>query len=97
MDAPRREIKKRFRTFLFSFKEEADSPGNPFYVERIREMTRANLQSLRINYIHLIKASSLLARYVADAPTEMLEIFDEVAKSVTFEMYRDYERIVQQV
>ena len=39
----------------------------------------------------------MLAYFLPEAPTEMLEIFDSAAKDVTLSMFPQYERITKEV
>lgn len=88
---PRREIVKRFYSFL---REHTDEKTKHLtYMERIRIMGANNSQSLVVNYSHLSSAEPYLAIWTADAPQEMLDIYNEVATSVTKIIFPDYERI----
>eukprot|EP01137_Pigoraptor_chileana_P035579 Opistho-2@29835 len=93
MEGPRREIYLRFRSFLTSF---IDKDVN-VHAETIRNMCNKNGESLVINYRNLCIAHPVLAIYVADAPTEMLKIFDEAARDVVLETYPDYDRIANEI
>lgn len=46
-----------------------------------------------MNYSHLSQAVPVLGVWVADAPTEMLQIFDEVAMEVVLKMFPNYKKI----
>lgn len=89
-----------------------DTNGHKIYIERIQNMCIANKESLCINYSHLSIANPRLAIWVADVPTEMLKIFDEVAyqgKNCLFmkmisiyykavlEMFPEYGKISQEI
>jgi DNA replication licensing factor MCM2 len=50
-----------------------------------------------VSYIHLSKHSPLLAVWLADEPTEMLRIFDEVAYAVALDMFRNYTGIRNEI
>jgi DNA replication licensing factor MCM2 len=56
-----------------------------------------NLESLEVSYPHLAESKSLLAYYLANAPTEMLAIFDEVAYDVVKIMWEHYDNIHPEV
>ena len=73
-DAPRNEIKRRFRNFLRSYEDKA---GNAVYARRILVMCSDNRQTLLLSYFHLSTTVPLLAIWLADAPKDMLEIFNE--------------------
>lgn len=53
----------------------------------------ANRQSLEVSYLDLITVCPTLAVWAADAPTEMLKIFDEVAYQAVLEMVPEYSKI----
>jgi MCM N-terminal domain len=53
----------------------------------------ANQESLQVNYAHLGSMEGLLSVWVADAPTEILQIFDEVAMQLVLEMFPNYKKI----
>jgi len=61
------------------------------------QMGRDNGASLEVNFLHLTNAKPILAVWVADEPEKMLEIFDEEATSVTFQVYPEYRNIQQEV
>jgi len=84
-------IVRRFRRFLLRY---SDSKGTTFlYQERIRTLCALNKESLDINYLHLSSFAPVLAIWLADCPTEMLRLFDEVAFRVVLNQFPDYRRI----
>ena len=93
-DGPRREIGRRFARFL---KEFVDKDGHEVYSVRIRKMCSENRESLFVSYLHLVEAADTLAMWLADHPTEMLEIFDEVAMSVVLEEFPLYGSIKTEI
>ena len=52
------------------------------HAERIKVMCENNGESLVISYPSLCREQPVLAIFVADAPTEMLRIFDQAAREV---------------
>jgi DNA replication licensing factor MCM2 len=94
MEAPRKEIARRFRNFLASY---VDSKGNCIYAERIRNMCAANRESLEVSYYHLSSYVPLLAMWLAECPSEMLKIFDEVALRMVLSQFPDYKRIHSEI
>ena len=46
-----------------------------------------------MNHGHLSKQEYTLAVWTADAPTEMIQIFDEVALTLVLEMFPNYSKI----
>ncbi|KYR02137.1 MCM family protein [Tieghemostelium lacteum] len=91
LTGPRKEISKQFATFLTSFK---DHKENLIYKDAIQKMCAQNKESLLVNFTHLASAT-IFAMWVADAPNEMLEIFDEVAFKVVLSMFPNYKNIVK--
>ena len=90
-DAPRRQIMGRFRRFLDSYKI-ADQ-ARPVYVAKIASMAAANKESLEVSFHDLSVSEPMLAFWTADAPTEMLRIFDEVAMQATLRNFPFYRNI----
>ena len=52
-----------------------------------------NRSSFEVDYNILASECAVLAYFLPDAPTEMLQIFDEAAKSVVLSMFPHYDRI----
>ena len=94
MEAIRRAVGRKFRDFLTDFR---DVHGNHVYLDRINSMCSLNRESLEVKFAHLAKQFAILAIYIIDAPQEMLEIFDRVARLVVLRMYPDYDRIHPQI
>jgi DNA replication licensing factor MCM2 len=90
MDQPRRHVAHRFRKFLTEF---VDSHGNSVYEDKIQRMCEANGRSLEVSYSELYGEQPLLALWVADAPAEMLVIFNSVATEMVKERFSRYDRI----
>eukprot|EP00698_Gefionella_okellyi_P017986 TRINITY_DN5349_c0_g1_i1.p1 TRINITY_DN5349_c0_g1~~TRINITY_DN5349_c0_g1_i1.p1 ORF type:complete len:910 (-),score=254.80 TRINITY_DN5349_c0_g1_i1:47-2776(-) len=90
LGAPRNEIKKRFKQFLTTF---LDRNHRPVYSQKIQDMCSRQLESLEVSFVDLSRGVSLLAIWVADAPNEMLEIFDEVTMEVVRSMFPEYHHI----
>jgi DNA replication licensing factor MCM2 len=85
-----REIFRRFRNFLSTH---TDDQGYNIHFERIKNMCQANGESLVVSYTDICTVQPILAIYVADAPTEILSIFDRAAKEVVLEHFPAYEQI----
>ena len=83
-----RWIRKSFSNFLRNFKDQ-DS-GVCVYEERIREMCSYNKQSLEITFIHLSNRYPTLAIWLAEEPSLILPILNEVCFEVTLELFSDY-------
>ena len=87
-DRTKVEIRKRLSRFLR--KGQLDEQGRSLYHKKIREMCNNNRQSLEVNYMHLAKSEALIATWLADAPKDMLELFDEVALTEVLRLYPSY-------
>mmetsp|Transcript_30072 Transcript_30072/g.98389 ORF Transcript_30072/g.98389 Transcript_30072/m.98389 type:complete len:547 (+) Transcript_30072:242-1882(+) len=89
-DRTRREIKRRFRNYL-----ESDES----HMTSIRSMCANNLASFEVSYQSLSSDVPILAIWVADAPRDIIEIFDEVANELvlSLEHFPDYGEIKDEV
>jgi DNA replication licensing factor MCM2 len=89
------EIRRKFSRFLRKFQDTED--GDLVYRKRIREMCVSNGASLEVSYHDLATREPMLAIWVADAPADMLELFNEVAKSEALKLYPAYEAIAKDI
>ncbi|CAM9343704.1 unnamed protein product [Ascophyllum nodosum] len=94
-DATRREIKRRFQSFLLTFQDKSNRV--PVHETKIKSMCAANRASLEVSYIDLSKAVPILAIWLADVPKDMLEIMDEVTNTVVLKAFPEYHRIHDEV
>ncbi|KAH9994372.1 MCM-domain-containing protein [Xylariaceae sp. FL0662B] len=85
-----RTIKREFKAFLTEY---TDENGSSVYGNRIRTLGEINAESLEVSYDHLSSSKAILAYFLANAPAEMLNLFDAVAMEVVLLHYPDYERI----
>ncbi|PMD44960.1 putative DNA replication licensing factor mcm2 [Hyaloscypha variabilis F] len=92
--AVQRTIKREFKAFLTEY---TDEHGVSVYGSRIRTLGEVNAESLEVSYDHLSSSKAILAYFLANAPGEMLKLFDEVAMEVTLLHYPDYERIHSEI
>jgi DNA replication licensing factor MCM2 len=92
--AVRRTIYREFKAFLTEF---TDDQGTSVYGTRVRTLGEVNAESLEVSYDHLSASKAILAYFLANSPSEVLEIFDEVAMEVTLLHYPDYERIHSEI
>jgi len=92
----RREIARRFHDFLVHFKSE---DGEPVYVNRIKAMASQNHESFEMSYLHLSKMVPILGIWLGDAPSQMLEIFDDAAYILVTnqQMFPEFPRIAKEV
>ena len=89
-----RWIKKTFTNFLRTFQDENGQHVNE---QRIHDMCNNNKQSLEITFIHLSQKNPTLAIWVAEEPSLILPILNEVALDVTLEVYSEYLNIHSEV
>lgn len=89
-ESVRRGIMREFKLFLMTY---LDEHGNSVYGQRIKTLGEMNSESLEVSFKHLADSKAILALFLANAPTEMLKIFDIVAMDTTLVYYPDYERI----
>lgn len=91
---PRTECANRFKNFLKTY---VDAKGHNLYKEKIRHMCEVNRSSFEVDYNILASECSVLAYFLPEAPTEVLRIFDEAAKSVVMSMFPHYHRIAKEI
>lgn len=89
-----RTIRREFKAFLTSY---TDTSGSSVYGNRIRTLGEINAESLEVSYEHLSESKAILAYFLANAPAEMIKLFDEVAMDVVLLHYPDYERIHSEI
>eukprot|EP00968_Pinguiococcus_pyrenoidosus_P029054 scaffold8278_cov258-Pinguiococcus_pyrenoidosus.AAC.2 len=65
----------------------------PLHEERINTMCRQNLATLEVSYVHLSQEAPILGIWLADAPKDMLEIFDEVLEELVRDRFPEYSLI----
>lgn len=92
--AVHRTIAREFKSFLTEF---VDSQGISVYGVRIRTLGEVNAESLEVDWEHLSSMKPTIAYFAANAPIEVLKIFDDVALDVTLYHYPDYERIHSEI
>lgn len=90
LPAVHRTIAREFKNFLLEY---IDSTGSSVYGTRIRTLGEVNAESLEISYTHLAESKAIIAYFLANAPAEVLKIFDAVAMEAVLLHYQDYERI----
>ena len=89
-----RSIFREFKSFLTEY---TDDNGTSVYGTRVRTLGEINAESLEVSYDHLSASKAILAYFLANAPAEVLKIFDQVAMDVTLLHYPDYERIHSEI
>jgi DNA replication licensing factor MCM2 len=83
-------IYREFKSFLTEY---TDEHGTSVYGTRIKTLGEVNTESLEVSFDHLAEQKATLAFWLANTPTEMLRIFDQVAMEVVLIHYPEYERI----
>ncbi|EXJ63982.1 minichromosome maintenance protein 2 [Cladophialophora yegresii CBS 114405] len=83
-------IAREFKSFLTEY---IDANGTSVYGTRIRTLGEVNSESLEVSYDHLASTKAILAYFLANAPSEMLKIFDKAAFEVVRLHYPNYELI----
>lgn len=94
MIGPRTEIKNRFKSFLRTY---TNDKGVFVYKEKIRRMCENNLSSFIVEFPILGVHENVLAYFLPEAPFQMLEIFDDVAKELVLSIFPSYERVSPEV
>lgn len=94
MLGPRTEIANRFNSFLRTF---VDGKGQYVYRDRIRRMCEQNKSSFVVSYPDLANNQHVLAYFLPEAPFQILEIMDKVAKEMVLSIYPTYERVTNEV
>ncbi|CAH1402014.1 unnamed protein product [Nezara viridula] len=94
MLGPRTEIANRFRNFL---RNTVNSKGSFVYKDKIRHMCESNYSSFEVEFPVLAAKENVLAFFLPEAPVQMLEIFDEVAKAFVLTIYPSYERVTREI
>lgn len=89
-----RTISREFKSFLTEY---TDEHGTSVYGTRVRTLGEVNAESLEVSYDHLSSSKAILAYFLANAPAEVLKIFDQVAMDVTLLHYPDYARIHSEI
>ncbi|GLT72172.1 hypothetical protein SLA2020_441270 [Shorea laevis] len=96
-DEVRRFIGKKFKDFLLTYVNPKNDHGDFEYVRLINEMVSANKCSLEIDYKQFIYIHPNIAIWLADAPQSVLEVMEDVAKGVVFDLHPNYKNIQQKI
>ncbi|MCL7034055.1 hypothetical protein MKW94_030662 [Papaver nudicaule] len=96
-DEVRRLIAKKFKEFLLTYENSRNQQGDFEYIRLINEMVSANKCSLEIDYKQFIYIHPNIAIWLADAPQSVLEVMEDVAKSVVFNLHPNYKNIHQKI
>ncbi|KAG6422471.1 hypothetical protein SASPL_119043 [Salvia splendens] len=96
-DEVRRFIGKKFKGFLLTYVKPKSENEDFEYLRQINEMVSVNKCSLEIDYTQFIFAHPNIAIWLADAPQSVLEIMEEVANKLVFDLYPNYKKIHQKI
>uniref|UniRef100_A0A2S2R8N4 DNA replication licensing factor MCM2 n=1 Tax=Sipha flava TaxID=143950 RepID=A0A2S2R8N4_9HEMI len=94
MLGPKTEIANRFRNFI---RNDVTESGSYLYKDKIRKMCESNLCSLEVEFTNLANKQHTLALFLPEAPSEMISIFNEVAKDQVLSMYPQYGRVTAEI
>ncbi|CAG9832644.1 unnamed protein product [Diabrotica balteata] len=94
MIGPRTEIANRFKNFLRTC---TNSKGQYIYKDKIRRMCENNQSSFNVEFPSLAHKEHVLAYFLPEAPFQMIEVFDEVAKDIVLSMYPSYDRVTNEI
>lgn len=72
-----RTIRREFKAFLTEY---TDDHGVSVYGSRIKTLGEINAESLEVSYDHLSASKAILAYFLANAPGEMLQLFDSTLR-----------------
>lgn len=89
-----RSIYREFKAFLTEFTDEA---GTSVYGNRIKTLGEVNSASLEVSYLHIASSKAVLSYFLANEPTEVLKVFDQVALDVTLFHYPQYHDIHNEI
>ncbi|OIT05445.1 PREDICTED: DNA replication licensing factor MCM2 [Nicotiana attenuata] len=96
-DEVRRFIAKKFKEFLLTYVNPKSEHGDFEYLRQINEMVSVNKCSLEIDYKQFIYVHPNIAIWLADAPQSVLEVMEEIANKVVFDLHPNYKQIHQKV
>ncbi|KAL4931070.1 MCM DNA helicase complex subunit MCM2 [Aspergillus undulatus] len=89
-----RSIYREFKAFLTEF---TDPTGSSVYGNKIKTLGEINSASLEVSYAHLSSTKAVLGYFLANEPTEVLKVFDQVALDVTLFHYPQYHDIHNEI
>uniref|UniRef100_A0A175YR75 DNA replication licensing factor MCM2 n=1 Tax=Daucus carota subsp. sativus TaxID=79200 RepID=A0A175YR75_DAUCS len=96
-DEVRRFIAKKFKEFILTYANPKNENTELEYLQQINEMVSVNKCSLEIDYKQFIYIHPNIAIWLADAPQSVLEVMEEVANKVVFELHPNYKQIHQKI
>ncbi|EPS66794.1 hypothetical protein M569_07979, partial [Genlisea aurea] len=94
-DEVRRFIGRKFKEFLLTYMNPKSAPGDFEYIRQINDMVENDLCRLEIDYKQFLYIHPNIAIWLADAPQAVLEVMEEVANKIVFELHPNYGKIHQ--
>lgn len=82
-EAVGREIERRFRKFLRTFKDDLES-NKIKYIQAIKQMVADNRESLEIDYDDLSKGDQNIVYFLPEVPTQILERLNKATTAVVY-------------
>jgi len=111
-DNVQRSIKKHFKDFLLTYRDES---LESVYAARVRHLGESKLagfyhaitqadarhtvnsESLEVSYMHLADSKAILAYFLVNAPSTMIALFSDIAFDVVLMYYPSYENIHEEI
>ncbi|CAB3408080.1 unnamed protein product [Caenorhabditis bovis] len=96
-EAVAKEIERRFKNFLRSFKDPATNQVK--YIHAIKAMAADNKESLEVSFTDLSDEAGEqnISYFLPEAPVQMLQIMDRAATDVVMSMYPFYSRVCAEI
>ncbi|TKR58602.1 hypothetical protein L596_030026 [Steinernema carpocapsae] len=97
-EAVGREIKRRFKNFLRSFKDSASSGKAVIkYINAIKHMVSENRESLEVSYDDLAdeNGEQNICFFLPEAPMEVLKLLDQATTEIVFTTFPYYKRVTE--
>ena len=99
-DRTRREIQRRFRKFLATFRgltADGRNRGPLIYEPKIRSMAANNGQTLEVSFLHFADVEPTMGIWLQEAPRDMLDILNESATKYTLDLFPHYNAIRDEI
>ncbi|CAD6194709.1 unnamed protein product [Caenorhabditis auriculariae] len=96
-EAVSKEIERRFKSFLRTFKD--SNTQQVKYVQAIRQMAADNRESLEVSFIDLSdeNGEQNISYFLPEAPIQMLQIMDRAATDLVLSMFPFYSRVCTEI
>ncbi|KAH6837567.1 minichromosome maintenance family protein [Perilla frutescens var. hirtella] len=90
----RRFICRRFEEFLLTYVDPKSEKEDSAYLKQINEMVSVNKCSLEIDHRQF---RDTVALYLVNAPRTVLEVMEDVANKLIFDLFPDYKKIHEKI